>query len=157
VRSAIDSVFVTSLAGWLGSAVFFSAVVLPTLFINLESAAAGEIAALLFPFYYRFGLACGFVLLGSCVLAGIRETASGEFGPRRWWTAAIIVTVMLLCQGYAEIVIRPEMSDIRGVVDAKPTFDALHRLSVRLNSVVLFGGLALAAGSGFLLGRRAPG
>jgi H+/Cl- antiporter ClcA len=157
VRTIIDSVFVTTLSGWLGSAVFFSAVILPTLFINLEPAAAGEIAALIFPFYYRFGLACGLLLLVACVVAARRETATAGTVRGRWWAAVATVALMLLCQAYAEFVIRPDMSEIRGLADAKPAFDALHRLSVRLNAVVLAGGLALAAGSGLLLGRRGAG
>ena len=157
MRTLIDSVFVTTLSGWLGSAVFFSAVVLPTLFINLEPAVAGEIATLIFPLYYRFGLACGLILLGACVVAARHETTTAGSVRVGWWAAVATVALMLLCQAYAELVIRPEMSEIRVLADARPAFDALHRLSVRLNAVVLAGGLALAAGSGFLLGRRGAG
>lgn len=147
VEAALVSVLVTSLSLWVGAATFFSAGVLPTLFLNLETSEAGRIAALLFPAYFRAGLAVGVVATG---VALVLARGAG----RAWKVVAAVLAVMTLCQGWSALVLHPEMAAIRGVDAAIDRFQELHRLSVRLNSVVLLGGLALLAASGRLLRRR---
>jgi hypothetical protein len=134
--------FVTSVGLWAGAGIFFSLVVLPTLFIHMESADAGRIAALLFPAYYAFGIGTGVLsLLAAAMLARSREPA-------------LAVVLALACQGYATASIRPKMHELRGMPTGVEEFQRLHRLSVRLNSVVLVvsGGLLLASAK--LIGRR---
>jgi len=130
------TLYVLALAGWIGASFFFSMVVLPTLFINMESAEAGAVAALLFPGYYYYGLACAAVLLAACAFLAHRVG-------RGWRAALAVAVVMIACQAYAAGVILPRMAEIRGIQPERVEFDDLHRLSVRLNAVVLIGGLAL--------------
>jgi hypothetical protein len=139
--------FVTSVGLWAGAGIFFSLVVLPTLFIHMESADAGRIAALLFPAYYAFGIGTGVLsLLAAAMLARSREPV--------WLGVALAVVLALACQGYATASIRPKMHELRGMPTGVEEFQRLHRLSVRLNSVVLVvsGGLLLASAK--LIGRR---
>ena len=111
-------------------------VVLPTLFIKLESSAAGQTAALLFPGYYAFGIALGAVLLvATCLLARDGATA--------WRWVVVVLAVAWVCQLYAGLSVRPRMAALRGVESEVVEFQRLHRLSVRLNGVVLVGTLAV--------------
>ena len=67
VAAFLRTLYVLALALWVGAAVFFSVVVLPVLFTSMEPARAGEIAALLFPYYFRFGAALGVLLLAAAL------------------------------------------------------------------------------------------
>jgi hypothetical protein len=141
------SVYVTALALWIGAAVFFSAGVLPVLFTSLAPSEAGGIAALLFPVYFRAGLAVAVV---TCVAAARIASAAGG----KWKAVVAILVLMTLAQGWSAVVIHPEMALIRGVETEVSRFQQLHQLSVRLNGVVLLGGMLLLGASGFLLTRR---
>ena len=142
-----QTLFVFALAMWIGSAAFFSLVVLPVLFTKLDTASAGAVAALLFPYYYRFGVAVGALLLGTTAYLAARAR-----GP--WRAAAALASLMVACQAYAAFSLHPRVAALRGSAVERPRFDALHRRSVRLNGVVLGGGLILAFSSGYLLGKR---
>ncbi len=143
------SAFVTTLGLWMGSAVFFSGVVLPTLFLGLESAQAGTIAALLFPHYFRLSLGFG---VATTVVAAV----VGRGGGRRWLAVIVLLGSMTATQAWTTLVIHPEMAVIRGVDSATPRFQKLHHTSVRLNGVVLAGGMLILGASGALLKRREP-
>lgn len=145
-RAAV-AFFVGSISLWIGGAAFFSGVVLPLLFVNLPPADAGSVAALLFPSYFRVGLTLGLV---ATVSAGVLCSD----GSRRWrWTLALVAT-MTLAQAWSALVVHPEMASLRGSVEGAARFQDLHRLSVRLNAVVLAGGAALLAAAGGLFSRR---
>ncbi len=62
----IFSLYLLALGAWVGAMLFFSAVVLPLLFTQLGPGEAGPIAALIFPYYYKVGLAAA-VLVCACV------------------------------------------------------------------------------------------
>jgi len=141
------SIFVVALALWIGAAVFFSAGVLPTLFLQLDAHDAGRIAALVFPVYFRAGLVCG-------VVASAAAGLVARFGGRRWKIVVAVLVVMTAAQAWQALVILPEIARIRGVETETVRFQQLHRLSVRLNGVVLVGGMALLAGAGYLFAAR---
>ncbi len=141
------SVLITSVALWIGAAVYLSAGVLPLLFMNLEPAEAGRIAALVFPLYFRAGLALGLV-------ATLAAAVVARGGGRRWAGVMALLAAMTLAQGWSAVVVHPEMAAIRGVEAELARFQQLHALSVRLNSIVLFGGGLLLVGSGFLFSRN---
>jgi hypothetical protein len=145
--SWLVSLFVGAVSLWIGATVFFSAGVLPVLFTSLAPAEAGRIAALLFPVYFRAGLAAGLV---SCVAAALLARSLGG----KWKAAFALLALMTLAQGWSTLVIHPEMASIRGIEAEVGRFQELHQLSVRLNAVVLGGGLLLLGASGFLLARR---
>jgi uncharacterized integral membrane protein len=121
--------------------------VLPVLFTSLEPSEAGRIAALVFPIYFRAGLVVGIV---STVSAALLARSGG----RRWQAVFALVLCMTLAQGWSALVIHPEMATIRGVAEQVERFQSLHALSVRLNGVVLAGGMLLLASGGFLLSPR---
>jgi hypothetical protein len=141
------SLYFSALALWIGSAAFFSAGVLPVLFTSLAPSEAGAIAALLFPVYFRAGLAIGVV---ACVAAALLVRVEGG----RWKAVLGVLVVMTLAQAWSAVILHPEMASIRGVEAEVARFQQLHQLSVRLNSVVLLGGAVLLAASGYLLARR---
>lgn len=141
------ALFLASLSLWMGAATFFSAGVLPVLFTQLEPGEAGRVAALLFPGYFRAGLA---VALVGCLAVAILARGGG----RRWQAVAALFVAMTLAQAWATLVIHPEMATIRGVEDKVERFQELHHLSVRLNGVVLGGGVVLLACGGLLFRRR---
>lgn len=143
------SLFVSALGLWMGAATFFSAVVLPTLFMNLETSEAGSIAALLFPFYFRVGLGLGVVSTAAAAMVG-------RGGGRRWHLVVALLALATAAQAWTTLVIHPEMATIRGVDSEVPRFQSLHQLSVRLNGVVLGVGMLTLLGGGFLLRRRDP-
>ena len=141
------SLFLASLALWVGAAVFLSAGVMPVLFMNLEPPEAGRIAALIFPLYFRAGLVVAIVTSLSALMLARR-------GGRRWQVVFALLLCMTLAQGWSTLVVHPEMARIRGVAEQLERFQWLHVLSVRLNSVVLGGGLLLLAAAGFLFSPR---
>ena len=102
MQNFAKGLFVTSAGLWAGAGVFFSLAVLPTLFMNLETADAGRTAALLFPGYYAFGLGAGTLLL-----AAVAVLARGD---RRWYAVALAVALALACQIYAAASVRPRMA-----------------------------------------------
>lgn len=146
----VVSLMLVSLSLWVGATVFFSGAVLPMLFLNLLPAEAGRIAALLFPVYFRAGAVVGVV----STLAAFRIARSAG---RRWLAAAALLGAMTLVQGWTAAVLHPEMASIRGVVGQEARFQHLHELSVRLNAVVLGGGLLLLVAGGFLFRVRREG
>lgn len=141
------SLFVTSLALWIGAAAFLTGGVMPALFFNLEPSDAGRIAALVFPIYFRAGLAVGIV---TTIAAALLARGQGTL----WKGVLGLVVVMTLAQGWSAVVLHPEMQRIRGMDSEVARFQQLHKLSVRLNSVVLGGGVLLLAASGVLFSRR---
>lgn len=147
LEPVLVSLLCVSVALWVGAAAFFSGGVLPTLFLNLETSEAGRIAALLFPAYFRAGLAAGVVATSvSLILA--------RGAGRPWKVVALVLAAMTLCQAWSTLVLHPEMAAIRGVDASIARFQELHRLSVRLNGVVLGGGFLLVAAAGRLFRRR---
>ena len=139
--------FVTSVGLWAGAGIFFSLVTLPVLFMNLETADAGRTAALLFPGYYAFGLGAGALSLVAAVMLG-------RSGGRVWHGVALAMVLALACQLYATASVRPRMSELRGVPTGVEEFQRLHRVSVRLNTVVLVVTFALLAAGAKLIDRR---
>jgi hypothetical protein len=146
-RSIASTLFLLTLGLWAGAGVFFSGVVLPTLFLNLESSAAGQTAALLFPGYYAFGIAAGALLLcAACWLA--------RGGARAWRIIVAAIAIAWACQLYAGLSIRPRMAELRGQPDGTAKFQDLHKLSVRLNGVVLIATLGVLVSSASVLSKR---
>lgn len=147
VSGFMRALFITSTGLWAGSGVLFSAVVLPSLFLNLETSDAGRIAALLFPGYYLFG-----VVLGLAVIASAAYFA--KVGARRWRVVLVAATIATACHGYAALDLRPRMVELRGDPHGTVEFQRLHKLSVRLNGVVLIVSIGLLVGAANLVERR---
>ena len=149
--AVVVAVFVTALSLWMGTVAFYSGVVLPVLFTHLSATEAGSIAALVFPWYFRVGCVLGIVATAAALLL-----ARG--GGLRWRVAAGVLAVMTASQLYSTLIVHPEVARLRAdnAVQSE-RFQSLHESSVRLNAVVLLGGVLLLFGSGLLLRRREGG
>jgi uncharacterized membrane protein len=148
---ALGYVFLLSWALWIGAIVFFLFLVAPTAFRTLEVEHAGKFIRTMFPHYYLMGLACGAVGL----LSG------GSLMAMRFWPWKSGATVLMLLFGMMVVVfwarqrLVPRMNSLRDEAhearnsddhDAREEvlhrWQRLHRLSVRLNLLVLLLGLA---------------
>jgi hypothetical protein len=139
---------ILALSIWVGSIVFFSAVVAPEIFKNLEAGLAGSLLSHIFPTYYLAGALCGGVALA--VLALLFLFDSGSRGLRL--LQLILVALMLAGNLYAGSVLegrihrlREERTTARGLAareEAQKRFDQLHHRSVTLNLAVLSMGVA---------------
>ncbi len=138
-KAGAEWVFLVALALWAGALVFYSLVVLPALFSEMPSARAGEVAALVFPRYYRGGL-----LLGALMLASSAYLATG---PAKAWRWALLATaVMVSAQALAAFGLEPRMVELRGDETLRGEFMRLHGLAMALNALVMAVGLGLLAG-----------
>jgi hypothetical protein len=147
VAAVATSAWLASIALWVGGSLFFSGIVLPILFLGMPPAEAGNVAALLFPAYFQFGMGTGVVALAAAFLLARR-------GGRRWRAATVLLALMLLAQGWVTFVVHPPMQGIRGDEAHAARFQELHQRSVRLNAVVLLGGVLLLGAGGALLRPR---
>lgn len=149
--AAVTAVFLTAVSLWMGTAAFYSAVVLPVLFTHLPSDQAGAIAALVFPWYFRIGAVLGVI----ATAAALRMCSGAGIA---WRVAAVVLAAMTAAQLYSTLIVHPEVARLRAdnAVQGE-RFQELHRLSVRLNGVVLVGGCLLLSTSGLLLRRRERG
>ncbi len=144
--STAMALFRGGLVLWVGGAWLFSAVVLPSLFAGLERSMAGDVAALVFPAYYRLGLGSGVAaLLGAGWMAR---------GDRSWAIVVVVLMIMLACQGWALFVLQPHMAELKRLESARAEFMKLHGWSMALNTVVLLSGSGLVLFGGRFFGRR---
>ena len=139
----LNAVYTLALSCWLGGATLFTFVLTPKLFAALSRDMAGMIVGLLFPGYFRWGLACGSVAL-LCKLAG-----RGRFS----LICIGILAAMLLLTATQAFVIEPRAAAIKEQIvsfdatakddPARVQFRKLHGLSMAANLAVIVGGLAL--------------
>lgn len=139
---------VVGVATWLGSVVFCSFVVAPSVFGAFpadQRAEAGRVMSAIFPRYYLLGYVCGAILV---VCAALLWRANGGVVPL---LGGAVAAAMLAATVWAGAIVQPRIHALRPQlhrpdtpVDVQVEFDALHRASVRLNVAVLVGGLALA-------------
>ncbi len=139
--------YLLALAIWVGGIVFFSFFTTPALFIHLPRDMASQVITLLFPRYYTLGYFAGGTLLAMTLVESILMRQLP-------WIRVLLILVMLGSTGYAGALLRAEIHDLkvemktvvegsdRGI-QLKTKFDALHRLSVILNMVVLGCGICL--------------
>jgi len=128
---------------WLGGAALFTFVLTPKLFAAYPRDQAGHIVGLLFPGYFRWGLACGAVAL-LCQLFN-----RGRFAG----AASTIIVLMLLLAATQAFVIEPRAAALKQSIASFETtpkdaplrvqFRKLHGLSMAANLAVIAGGLAL--------------
>jgi len=143
--------YLLTLAVWIGSIVFFSFAVAPTVFKTLKPEDAAALIRRIFSKYYLIGIICGGIGI-VCVGLLVADHAFGKW-------PAILSLLLLAGMGGTDLWLRqgvmPHMNhlrDQRAAIDSsgKPAdeelereWKALHQLSVRMNGVVLLGGLVL--------------
>ena len=156
MRTVLVFIYLAAIAVWLGSLVFFSFIVAPSLFRALPADMAGDGVSAIFPLYSRLGVACGALAALSAIgLARMRQ----EEGVGNGRLAAVILALMIVLTIYGGEFIAPEAAERRVAMrepglsaeqeeGRRAAFMAIHRRSVAVNGAVLL----LAAG---LLAARA--
>ncbi len=132
-----------AIAFWVGGSALFTFVLTPILFKSESRDSAGRIVGILFPGYFRWGLACGVIALG-CRLV----MRGGRMGLVSGILAAMVA--ITLFQAYY---VEPKAAAIKQQIvsfDQTPKddpvrqqFGRLHGVSAVCNLVVLAGGVVL--------------
>ncbi len=128
---------------WLGGAALFTFLLTPILFSSYSRDMAGGIVGVLFPGYFRWGLACG-------VLALICQSINrGRFA----MVSAVIITVMLALTSIQAFVLEPRAVEVKRSIASFETtpkddpyraqFRKLHGISMAANLAVIAGGAVL--------------
>ena len=113
---------------WVGSIIFFSAIIAPTVFKALDEKNAGIFLRAFFPKYYIFGIILGFIAL----ILGIKAMSL---------ILVSMVVAMILLSIISRLMI-PVINNARDMgVDGESRFKKLHTLSVFLNILTLVIGL----------------
>ena len=138
-------------ACWFGGAALFTFVLTPVIFASYSRDMAGGIVGILFPGYFRWGLACGVVAL-ICLLV-----SEG----RRQRAPVWILFAMLIVTAIQAFVIEPQAERLKGKISSfenttpdhplRQEFRRLHGLSAAANLSVIAGG---AVAIGLLSGGR---
>ncbi|QEM67961.1 DUF4149 domain-containing protein [Geobacter sp. FeAm09] len=131
-----------SIAFWTGGTALFTFILTPMLFKALSRDQAGQIVGILFPGYFRWGLACGAVAL-ICRLI-MRGTAL---------VPACLLVVMLALTSFQAFSIEPRAAALKRQIPSFDTtpkehplrkeFAKLHGISAGCNLAVVAGGIAL--------------
>ena len=113
---------------WVGSIIFFSAIIAPTVFKALDEKNAGIFLRAFFPKYYIFGIILGFIAL----ILGIKAMSL---------ILSSMVIAMILLSIISRLMI-PVINAARDMgVEGESRFKKLHTLSVFLNILTLIMGL----------------
>ena len=136
-------IFRLSIALWFGGASLFTFVLTPSLFKSYNRDLAGGIVGVLFPGYFKWGLACGGIALVSLFFARGRHTVA----------SASIIAIMLVITAVQAFVIEPKAAELKKSIPSFVTtppdhpqraqFRKLHGISAAGNLGVIGGGLAL--------------
>ncbi len=137
----ISFIHLLALVCWIGSVIFFSFFVAPSVFKVLERKQAGDVIGNIFPKYYGLGYVCCLLAVATLLMS-----PQGSVGLR-----LPFLVIMAACTFYAGMVINPQARKIKQQLLEQPEnkqalelqFKSLHGWSVRLNSSVLIFGLGL--------------
>jgi uncharacterized membrane protein len=151
MHHAIKWLYLVTLAAWIGSIIFFSFAVAPTIFKVLKPEDAAALQRRLFPKYYAVGILCAAVGI-VCVGLLLADRVYGKW-------PGIASLLLLAAMGATDLWLRqsivPRMTELReqraarAVTADEPDanldaeWKSFHGLSVRLNLAVLLCGLAL--------------
>lgn len=128
---------------WLGGAALFTFLLTPALFSAYSRDLAGNIVGVLFPGYFRWGLACGAVAL-LCRIA-----LRGRFA----LASCLLIGMMLAFTAGQALIVEPRAAALKKEIGSFATtpqdhplrvqFRKLHGLSMAANLAVIVGGVAL--------------
>ena len=141
--SFVTVLYRLALAFWVGGVALFTFVLTPILFKTQPRDLAGKIVGVLFPGYFRWGLACGAVALVCLLLQRGRH-----FVP-----ALAFLVLMLAATSYQALVIEPKAAALKEQIGSFETtpkedplrreFARLHGISAACNLAVFVGGVVL--------------
>lgn len=128
---------------WIGGASLFTFLLTPTIFKSYGRDMAGGIVGVLFPGYFKWGLACGVIALVTLFLSAAKHRT----------VCAIIIAVMLAVTSVQAFVIEPRAAALKAEIasfettpidhPARAKFRKLHGVSAAGNLAVIGGGIAL--------------
>ncbi len=129
------SVAALATAVWVGSIVFQSAIVAPSVFTALESSDASRFLRRLFPSFFRLGIVCGAIMtLGFGYL-----TVGSAYDA---WLLALSGAMTVLA--IVSLALVPRINAARDAGEAgAASFEKLHRLSVLLTVLILLAGIVV--------------
>ena len=134
IGNALDAIGLVAAATLFGSMVFFSCVMAPLIFTQLEAATAGRFVRAVFPWYY--------LLTGATALV-----AAAALAVSRWPEAALLALVAfgswLSRQRLMPRINHHRDAMLSGDREAGRRFGRLHRLSVAINAGQLLLGLVV--------------
>jgi len=132
-----------AVAFWTGGAAIFTCVLTPIIFRSYDRDMAGQIVGFLFPAYFRWGLGCGLIGLGT--LLALRG--------RNFVPSLVIIVVMLALTSLGAFYIEPKAAALKKEIPSFVTtpkdhplrkeFSRLHGISAVANLLVIGGGVAL--------------
>jgi hypothetical protein len=141
--SFIPVLYRLALSFWIGGVALFTFVLTPILFKTQPRDLAGRIVGVLFPGYFRWGLACGAVALVCLLLQRGRH-----FIP-----ALVLLVLMLAATSFQALVIEPKAAALKEQIGSFETtpkddplrqqFSRLHAVSAVCNLTVFAGGVVL--------------
>ena len=118
---------------WVGSIIFFSAIVAPTVFKSLDEKNAGVFLRAFFPKYYNFGILLGVASLALMYLSGIIPVLN--------YSLFVINVLMLVFTIIGKMMI-PLINNARDLgASGEKKFKILHLISVILNVITLIIGI----------------
>ena len=147
MRSLARFLLIFSLVVWIGSIIFFSFILAPTVFSVLPAEqAAGTIVGRALGSLHRIGLGCGIICLAATFLDTFRQARA----------LRALVALMLLSTAFSQFRITPQLEAIRAAVGgpiqalapqdaSRAVFDRLHQTSVILEGLVLAAGIGMIA------------
>lgn len=128
---------------WVGGVAIFTFVLTPILFRTQPRDLAGKIVGVLFPGYFRWGLACGVIAL-LCTLL---------YRGKHFVLTLILLVVMLAATTFQAIVIEPKAAALKERIGSfentpkdaplRKEFARLHGVSALCNVMVFAGGVVL--------------
>ena len=133
----------------VGKIVFLSFIVAPVLAQTLEADSFARAVRMLFPRYYALGMVAAAIGWATITVIGILK----NFGPTDLISSTLWLSILAI-ENYCRSSLTPKINDLSDrlketeqkgikIVSIQKDRDALHRLSVQLNSVVLIMGLCL--------------
>jgi uncharacterized protein DUF4149 len=132
-----------AVAFWVGGVAIFTFVLTPIIFRSYDRDMAGRIVGVLFPAYFRWGIACGVVGL-ACLLL---------LRGRNFIPSLAIILVMTSLSAFGAFYIEPRAAALKREIPSFVTtpkdhplrkeFSKLHAISAVCNLTVFGGGVAL--------------
>ena len=141
--SFVTVLYHLALAFWVGGVALFTFVLTPLLFKTQPRDLAGKIVGVLFPGYFRWGLACG-----AGALVCLLPQPGSHFVP-----ALTLLVLMLAATSLQALVIEPKAAALKVRIGSFETtakddlrrreFARLHAVSAVCNLAVFVGGVVL--------------
>jgi hypothetical protein len=158
MRTLVRSLILIGLAVWVGGILFFGTVVAPVAFGSVMPMLsdptqglkiAGTIVRVSILRLHGIGLVCGIILVLLCIIERTARLTWRSIAPQ-----LALLAAMLALTAYSQFYVIPRMDSLRVqagaamdnpslTVPAKVDFNHLHRLSTRLEGIVLLCGLGL--------------